>query len=588
MPNISSDEVIQNIKKVADRYQELIHELMQGKGSMFPSSLMDKDKAQMMYKKLCEQFIECPEKFLQVNVEYGKKFQYLVESSVAKFLGRESEPVFAPSSRDRRFKDEAWQENIYFDFVKQFYLMSSEWVQKNIDQYELEPELKKYLEFQTHQFIDASSPSNFIFSNPVVLRESLDTGWQNIVNGLDNFLEDIKKSGDVLSIQITDKKAFILGENIASTSGKVVFQNDLMQLICYEPKEKTYSIPIFIVPPWINKYYILDLSSHNSMVKFLIDNNFQVFIASWVNPDKNLAHKGFEDYLKQGILEPYEYISNLGFKKINAAGYCIGGTLLSIALSFMKINKLDYINSASFITTLLDFANPGEVGIFINESSIKAIEEEMESKGYFDGRYLANSFSLLRANDLVWSFFVNNYLLGKSPMPFDLLYWNADPTNLPAKMHSYYLRNMYLYNLLKTPKGLNILGVPIDLRDIDQPSFFLAANDDHIAPWKSVYDGLNLLKGDKTFCLTESGHVAGVINPPTKLKYGYKTNKDLPLNAEEWLSNSTHNEGSWWLFWKDWLKHNSGELQKSMNYDSINFLEKAPGTYVKNNPAIFK
>lgn len=579
MDNISSDEIIKNIKKVSDKYQEIILCLMQGRGNMIPASLIDMDKNRVILSSLSEQFIKNPEKFWQLNIQYVEKFQNLVINSVEKFVGKSTTPLFSPNSKDRRFKDLAWQDNAYFDFVKQFYLMSSEWLQDNIEQYELAPDLKQHLAFMTHQFINAFSPSNFAFGNPIVLSKILETGGQNLVQGLENFLADIRNSSDILNIKTTDNNAFLLGKNIATTKGKIVFQNQLIQLICYEPKQKTRAIPLLIIPPCINKYYILDLSEHNSMVAFLVEHNFQVYMVSWVNPDETLADKSFEDYVKEGVLEACEYIMRFGYNHINAIGYCIGGTFLATAVAYLKANNLNYINSVSFITTLLDFKNPGEVSIFVNESSIAMIEQQMNSKGYFDGRYLSNSFSLLRANDLVWSFFVNNYLLGQTPMPFDLLYWNADPTNLPTNMYSYYLRNMYLNNLLKEPSNLSLFGTPIDLSKIDCNSFFLAANDDHIAPWRSVYEGLKLLKGNKTFCLTSSGHVAGVVNPPAMSKYNYKTNKDLTLTSESWFINADEHQGSWWSYWLTWLEDNSGELIKSIDYDRLKSIELAPGKY---------
>lgn len=344
----------------------------------------------------------------------------------------------------------------------------------------------------TNQFIDALSPSNFAFSNPEVIRESLESGMSNIVKGMENFLLDIKKSGSLLTISTTDTSYFKIGKNLATTKGKVILQNDLMQLICYKPKKKTHSIPIFILPPWINKYYILDLSEENSLIKWLVENNFQVFLVSWVNPTKELADKDFEDYLRQGVIEPLEYIQKLGFEKVNAAGYCIGGTLLAIALSYYKAQNINIINSATFLTTLVDFANPGEIGALINKSTIGYIENKVSEVGYLDGKYLSNSFSLIRANDLVWSYFVNNYLLGKSPVAFDILYWNSDSTNLPAKMYIYYLKNMYIDNLLISPNSVKMLGVKINLSDIDVPSFSLAAKSDHIALWKSVYEGVKV------------------------------------------------------------------------------------------------
>ncbi len=579
MDNISSDEIIKNIKKVSDKYQEIILCLMQGRGNMIPAALIDMDKNRVILSSLSEQFVKNPEKFWQLNIQYVEKFQNLVINSVEKFVGKSTTPLFSPNSKDRRFKDLAWQDNAYFDFVKQFYLMSSEWLQDNIEQYELAPDLKQHLAFMTHQFINAFSPSNFAFGNPIVLSKILETGGQNLVQGLENFLADIRNSSDILNIKTTDNNAFLLGKNIATTKGKIVFQNQLIQLICYEPKQKTRAIPLLIIPPCINKYYILDLSEHNSMVAFLVEHNFQVYMVSWVNPDETLADKSFEDYVKEGVLEACEYIMRFGYNHINAIGYCIGGTFLATAVAYLKANNLNYINSVSFITTLLDFKNPAEVSIFVNESSIAMIEQEMNSKGYFDGRYLSNSFSLLRANDLVWSFFVNNYLLGQTPMPFDLLYWNADPTNLPTNMYSYYLRNMYLNNLLKEPSNLSLFGTPIDLSKIDCNSFFLAANDDHIAPWRSVYEGLKLLKGNKTFCLTSSGHVAGVVNPPAMSKYNYKTNKDLTLTSESWFINADEHQGSWWSYWLTWLEDNSGELIKSIDYDRLKSIELAPGKY---------
>jgi polyhydroxyalkanoate synthase len=339
MSNINSDQVIHNLKKVIDKYQEVLLLLIQGKAAFMPMSLVDQDKHRLIFTSVFEQFSANPEKFFNLNVEYIEKFQDLVSTSINRFMGHQTDTVHTPSSKDRRFKDKAWQENIFFDFVKQFYLISSEWVEKSVQQYDLEPKLKKYLEFTTRQFIDAVAPTNFIFYNPQVLRESMEHGWENIVRGLDKFLEDIKASEGIFNIPMAETTAFKVGENIATTPGKVVFQNELMQLICYKPKNNTFSVPLLVVPPSINKYYILDLSPHNSLVKFLVDHNFQVFMVSWVNPDKQLAHKNFEDYLKEGILDSCEFLNTLGYKKINAVGYCIGGTLLATAAAYVTVNK---------------------------------------------------------------------------------------------------------------------------------------------------------------------------------------------------------------------------------------------------------
>lgn len=581
MYSADTNQMIQNIRKIIDKYIDVITHLMNGKIHFLNTQLFDEKQIQNISVSLFKQMTEHPEKFTQINIEYCGKFCDLVSHAIQRFTGQHGNPVFMPHCKDRRFKDDAWQENIFFDFVKQFYLMSSEWIETNIKQYELNEREKRHVTFITRQLIDAMSPSNSIIYNPTVLQECLSSGFQNIAQGLDNLLSDIKKSGDILRISTTDKNAFKLGKNIAATEGKVILQNELMQLICYAPKEQTYKLPLLIVPSWINKYYILDLSKDNSMIAFLVEHNFQVFVISWKNPDQSMSEASFDEYLIKGIVDPVRYIRSLGYDKISAMGYCIGGTLLACAISYMQVNNLNYIEHASFFTTLLDFADPGDIAIFINNDSINAIEAQMEANGYFDGRYLSNSFSLIRANDLVWSFFVNNYLLGKTPMPFDILYWNADHTNLPAKVHGYYLRNMYLDNLLRVPNALNILQTPINLTTIDCNVFFLATNDDHIAPWHGVYASAKLLNCKKTFCLASSGHVSGVINPPTVHKYDYKISDDLYTNSEEWLKRADKFDGSWWNKWKEWLVNNNDELVKSINYKDISFIEYAPGSYVK-------
>lgn len=583
MSHISSDQVVENIRRASVYYQEIILQMMQNKSLNVPINFYDNNKSQEIAAKIFEQFFEHPEKFTNINLEYIHKVQKLVTDSVTQFIGKKAENnEDEDTCNDKRFRDPAWQQSIYFDFIRKYYTISAQWLKETVQQYELDIDGKRFVEFTSSQFIDALSPSNFIFSNPEVIRESLDTGMDNIAKGMENFLADIKKSKGLLNISTTDTSCFKVGTNLATTKGKVVMQNDLMQLICYEPKEKTYEIPIFVMPPWINKYYIMDLSENNSLIKWLVDNNFQVFLVSWVNPTKKLAHKNFEDYLRQGVVEPLNYIEKLGFKKVNAIGYCIGGTLLSIALSYYKTKKETIINSASFLTTLLDFSNPGEIGAFINKSTIDYIENKVSEAGYLDGKYLSNSFSLIRANDLVWSYFVNNYLLGKSPAAFDILYWNSDATNLPAKMYVYYLKNMYIDNLLKEPDALEMLGEKVNISAIDNvPIFSLAAKADHIALWQAVYDGVKLFKGDRTFCLTDAGHVAGVVNPPTSNKYSHMISSNITETSNEWLDNATIKEGSWWNSWHKWLGVRSGKLQKSIDYDALKMIEPAPGSYVK-------
>lgn len=576
-----ADKIINNLKEIGTKYQEVLFHIMQGKISNPLIQMMSNPAIKKIVSEATDKITKNPESFIQHNIEYGQRFTALLNNTMMRFIGEQDQPLYDYNNKDRRFKHPFWHQNLYFDFVRQYYLMSTEWTQQITHQLALEPKTQQILDFYTRQFTDAFCPTNFPLYNPEVINESLSTKWENISQGLDNFLEDLKSGDGLLNIKTTDRMAFSLGKNIASTKGKIVMQNDLMELICYQPKEKVHQIPILIVPPWINKYYILDLSPENSLVKWLVDNNFQVFLISWINPDKNLAHKNFEDYANEGVIAASKYISDtLKTKQISAIGYCIGGTLLACALSVMKAKKIDYITSSTYLATLLDFTHAGELGLFINEETIAAIEKAMEFKGFFDGRYLSGGFSLLRANDLIWSFFVNNYLLGKRPLPFDLLYWNSDPTNLPAAMHSFYLRNMYLENNLTKPGKISMLDTKIDLSKITIPSFFLAAKDDHITPWRGVFNSMKLLGGEKEFCLSGSGHVAGIINPANQAKYSYLS-KGNSESHDKWKLSAKETQGSWWPYWLKWQLQYSGELIEEKTYDKINPLEEAPGNYVK-------
>jgi len=578
-----NENILENFKNIADKYQAILGQLMNYKNTAPAGSVFSQEKMQEIVSGLLDKMQERPEQFAKLNMEYSERLGVLITNTLMKFIGEEVPSIFSPSKGDKRFKDPAWDENIYFNFLKQFYLMSSELILNHVSSLELEPQSQRMVEFLVKQFTGAFCPSNFALSNPEVFKESMSTGWQNIAQGLENFLSDLKQSDGVFNINTVDKLSFKIGQNIAATPGKVVFQNELMQLIAYTPKLDTYSIPILIVPPCINKYYILDLSPENSFVKWLVDNNFQVFLISWVNPDKHLADKDFEDYIKDGIIASCNFIRDVaGYPQMNAIGYCIGGTMLGAALSYMSKMKMNHIISASFFATLFDFTEPGDIGLFINEETLKATEEETVYRGYFDGKYLAQSFSLLRANDLIWSFFVNNYLLGRRPLPFDLLYWNSDPTNLPAKMYSFYIRNMYIDNRLAKPGGIRISGEEIDLSKIKIPSFFLSCKDDHITLWKPTYKGMQILGGEKIFCLTSSGHVAGVINPPQNRKYSYWAYGDTNLNADEYLEQSKETPGSWWEFWKEWAKKKSGKMSDNVSiYNKLPKIESAPGSYVK-------
>jgi polyhydroxyalkanoate synthase len=443
----------------------------------------------------------------------------------------------------------------------------------------LPEETRKKVNFYTRQYIDALSPSNFALTNPTVLRETLRSGGQNLLDGLNNLLADIERGG----IRMADEKAFKVGVNIATTPGKVVFQNELMQLIQYAPGTDTvFRRPLLIVPPWINKYYVLDLSEKNSFVRWAVDQGHTVFVVSWVNPDQRFAGKTFENYMFEGPLAALDAIGKAtGEKKINVIGYCLGGTLLGATLAWMAEKRDERAASTTFLASLLDFSIPGELGVFIDEAQVESLERRMNERGYLEGSEMATTFNMLRANDLVWSFVVNNYLLGKDPFPFDLLYWNSDSTRMPAKMHSFYLRNMYLANRLREPGGIELGGVLIDLRKIAIPAYFVSPVEDHIAPWKSTYKGARILSGTERFVLGGSGHIAGIVNPPSAKKYGYWTRPQLPESAEEWQA------GASWNDWQAWIAGLNGPDRvpaRVPGAGALQALEDAPGSYVSVRP----
>jgi polyhydroxyalkanoate synthase subunit PhaC len=444
---------------------------------------------------------------------------------------------------------------------------------------------KKRLEFHTRQFVDAFSPSNFAHTNPEVLQATAESGGMNLLKGFENLLDDLEQGQGQLKVRMTDTEAFELGRNVATTPGKVVFQNELMQLIQYAPAtEQVHQRPLLIIPPWINKFYILDLQPKNSFIKFAVDQGHTVFVVSWVNPDERHKDKGWEDYIDQGPLAALDAIEQAtGEREVNVIGYCIGGTLLATTLGWMAAQGDARFTSATFFTCIMDFKDAGELTLFTDEAQIAQLERQMDTKGYLDAGAMAQTFNLMRANDLIWSFVVSNYLLGKEPVPFDLLYWNSDSTRMPAATHRFYLRNMYLKNLLKEPGGLTIKGVPIDLRQVATPVFLLSAQEDHIAPWQNTYAAAHLYGGPVRFVLAGSGHIAGVINPAGSTKYGYRTNDDLAGDADAWLEGAEQHPGSWWPAWAEWVGRFGGGKVKARvpGQGGLPALEDAPGSYVK-------
>jgi polyhydroxyalkanoate synthase len=441
------------------------------------------------------------------------------------------------------------------------------------------------------QYVNALAPSNFAGLNPDVITKTLETGGANLVAGIEQLTEDLEASAQgSLNVTMTDTSAFQVGRNVATTPGKVIHQNDMMQLIQYEPTTKTvFKRPLLVIPPFINKYYIMDLRADNSLIKWLVDQGHTVFVISWVNPGPSLRNKGFDNYMLEGPVEALDVMETItGEKEFNAIGYCVGGTLLSVTLAYLKKKRREPIKSATFLATLIDFSEPGEIGVFINETAISAIEKQMNLLGYYDGRQMAFSFNLLRENDLFWSFFINNYLKGQRPAAFDLLYWNSDSTNLPATMHSYYLRNMYLNNLLVEKNALELDGVKIDLSAVKIPTYFLSASQDHIALWQATYKGTQAIGGKPRFVLGGSGHIAGVINPPANNKYGYWINDAdaLPEQADDWFKAAESHPGSWWLDWEKWIETQGGTEPVDPRFPDkgpVAVIEDAPGSYVKQH-----
>jgi len=574
------------VADIAERSQRLVTEfLAKQSASDANTGMSDPLSIGNAFFEMTTKMMTNPAKVVEAQMTLWNNYMSLWQNTAARMMGQESSPVAEPEKGDRRFKDEAWNENQLFDFIKQSYLLSARWLQSTVSEVEgLDEQTRKKVDFYTRQFVDALAPSNFVMTNPEVLRETVDSSGENLLRGLQNLLEDLERGKGQLQIKMTDMEAFQVGENIAVSPGKVVYQNELMQLIQYAPAtEKVTKTPLLIIPPWINKFYILDLRPKNSFIKWAVEQGMTVFCISWVNPDEELAQKTFEDYMAEGPLAALDAIKDAtGEARVNAIGYCLGGTLLASTLAYMTAKKDNRIKSATYFVTLVDFSEAGELTVFIDEEQLAALEEKMNKRGYLEGSEMATTFNMLRANDLIWSFVVNNYLMGKDPFPFDLLYWNSDSTRMPAAMHSFYLRSMYQRNLLREPGGIELGGAPVDLTKIKTPSFLLSTQEDHIAPWEATYAATQLYAGPVRFCLAGSGHIAGVINPPASEKYGYWVGDKLPSDPESWLADAKQKPGSWWPEWVDWLKKYRGAQIKARvpGDGKLKPIEDAPGSYV--------
>ena len=536
------------------------------------------------FTSLSEQLLSDPEKLSNSTTQFWEEQLNLWE----KWINSDPTVVKKPDIEkvDSRFRSKLW-DTWLFDYVRNAYLLTAEHLQKTVNDIDsLDERTARKVKFFTKQYVDAMSPTNFAALNPDVLKATVDSNGGNLLSGLNNLLDDLKKGKGELAIKMVDPNAFELGKDVATTDGKVVYQNELMQLIQYQPTTKSVlETPLLIIPPWINKYYILDLTPRNSFIKWAIDQGHTVFVISWVNPDARHAHKTFDDYLVEGPLAALDVIDKrCKTNTTNLVGYCLGGTLTAVLLGWLKSNKQEKrVNSTTFFTSMIDFNEPGELGVFVDPEGVDALEKRMASKGYLEASEMASTFNMLRSNDLIWSFVVNNYLLGKDPVPFDLLFWNSDATRMPAKMHSYYLRNMYLHNKLREPKGLTIAGRSIDLSTVTTPCYFISAKDDHIAPWKSTFAGAKLFGGKVRFVLGGSGHIAGIVNPPVANKYCFWANDELTHEAESWLQNADRFDGSWWSDWSVWISSQGSRTvnARKIRNNRTNPFEDAPGSYAK-------
>jgi polyhydroxyalkanoate synthase len=579
-------ELARELTELGEQSQRVVQRFLERQAQSDGFQIPDPRVIAGAFGRLTQAMLADPGRLVEAQAQWWQQMGELWKAQLLRAAGEPIEPVARPDPADRRFKDDAWSEDLVFDYIKQSYLVSARWLVDTVAKVEgLDPKTRAKVDFYTRQLVDALAPSNFAALNPTVLRHAAETRGESLLKGLRQLLADLERGRGELKISMTDEKAFKVGENVAVTPGKVIFQNELMQLIQYAPStEQVHRRPLLVTPPWINKFYILDLKPRNSLIKWMVDQGFTLFVISWVNPDRRLAKKTFEDYLTEGPIAAMDAIERqTGERELNIAGYCLGGTLVACLLSWLEAQGDPRIKAATFLTTMTDFSEPGELGVFIDEEQLALIEQHMREKGYLEARHMQRVFNLMRANDLIWSFVVHNYLLGREPMPFDLLYWNSDSTRMPYMMHSFYLRNMYQKNLLAQPGGIALKGVPIDLGRIRQPCYFLSTRDDHIAPWKATYKGSLHFGGPVRFVLGGSGHIAGVINPPPSTKYGYWTSRRRPRSAEAWLATAEHHAGSWWPDWQAWLAPKSGRkvAARDPTKGPLKPVEDAPGSYVK-------
>lgn len=585
---ISDPEALsQNLVRLFEEGQKVVGAFMRKPDSQSGpySAVSEMGQATKVLGEVLQVWMQEPAKVSETQNQLMQNYADLWSRSIQQMMGQDVDPVVEAQPGDSRFKDPDWDQIPYFNFLKQAYLLTAHWAEKIVQDSEgVDEATRQKAEFYLEQISSAVSPSNFPFTNPEVLRETFASNGENLVRGMDNFKYDLERSDELFKISQTDIDAFRVGENLAVTPGQVVFQNDIIQLIQYAPTTKeVYEVPLLIVPPWINKYYILDLVPQKSFIKWAVAQGFTVFVISWVNPDAELAEKTFEDYMSEGVKAATGAVCKAtGVKKINALGYCVGGTLLATTLAQMAAENDKRIKSATFLTTQVDFSKAGDLLVFIDDQQLKMVEDLMQEHGFLDGSRMASVFNFLRPRDLIWPYVINNYLLGKKPFPFDLLYWNQDSTRMPAANHSFYLREFYEQNNLAEGK-LRIDGKKLDLSEVKIPIYDLATKEDHIAPAESVYIGAKMFGGPVKYVLSGSGHIAGVVNPPEKKKYQFWTNKKFPDGYEEWFETAKETQGSWWPDWQKWLSRKSGKKidPRKPGDGPLKPIEPAPGSYVQ-------
>ncbi len=580
----------EQLASIGHEYQALMREMLT---RLLPSeaSASVVNDIQESFRAGAEALSVNPQALYGAQLRLAQDQMQLWQQTLRELLGEEPHSLIEPEPSDRRFKDEAWRDDPFYRHIMQQYLLFVRLVNELLESIDgLPAQQQRNLRFYARQYVNAMAPTNFVSTNPEVLRITQETKGQNLIDGLERLREDLANSAEGLNVAMTDKTAFRIGDNIAVTPGEVVYENELIQLIQYTPTtEQVFKTPLLVVPPWINKYYILDLRQDNSMMRWLVDQGHTVFLISWRNPGVEQRDLTWADYMQLGPVAAMGAIEQAcGEKSVNLLSYCVGGTLAASTVAYLTSTRRGRkVRSVTYMATLQDFRDPGEIGVFLNEPVLQGIERQLEADGYLDGRVMAFSFNLLRENDLFWSFYISNYLKGETPAAFDLLYWNTDGTNLPAGTHGWYLRHLYLDNRLVEPDGIELDGVKIDLRKISTPSYFVSARDDHIAKWRSTYHGTQLPKGPVTFVLGGSGHIAGIVNPPSKNKYGYWTNAELPEDPDAWFEGATFNEGSWWPHWQAWMADNGYiDVKKCVaarqpGEGALPAIEPAPGRYVR-------